>query len=139
MKKKKKKENSNTFAEVSVAEATCEHCESAQLVVDFNKNNVPPVLGTQTKYTACVFCDELLSSLTSEGCVVVIFSFFPSSSLVLHRIDDPPPVNLAYVIQCILVEVEAEVDADDEDVAGADTVHERKLTLRVTSLFLCRD
>ena len=52
-----------------MSETDCTHCDSAQLVVDFNKNSVPAVLGTQTKYTACIFCDELLSSLSSEGCV----------------------------------------------------------------------
>lgn len=58
-----------------MADSECTHCESQQMTVDFNKNNVPAVLGTQTKYTACVFCDELLASLTSEGCVLSLLPY----------------------------------------------------------------
>lgn len=84
-----------------MADDVCTHCESQQMTVDFNKNNVPPLLGTQTKYTACVFCDELLSSLTSEGYAVVSVDVCTFACSLM-----PFAVNRACGIQCIRAEVE---------------------------------
>jgi len=51
---------------ISTTENYCDGCGSAILDFEFNKNTTP-LKENKTSYSGCIFCDETLCALTSEG------------------------------------------------------------------------